>query len=74
MGFKIKEDGNFISRLVALGYSQVSGSDFNENFSPVVNDITLRILITLSIINDWNKELIDIITDFYVETYRKIST
>jgi Reverse transcriptase (RNA-dependent DNA polymerase) len=45
--FKEKWDGVFRARLVALGYSQISGIDFTENYSPVVNDSTFRILIFL---------------------------
>ena len=35
--FNIKPDGRYRSRLVAKGFSQVEGIDFNELFSPVVH-------------------------------------
>ena len=41
--FKIIRDGTYRARLVALGYSQVPGVDFTDNFAPVVNDVTFRI-------------------------------
>ena len=44
--FKIKRNGVYRARLVALGYSQIPGVDFTDNFSPVVNDTTLRIVLT----------------------------
>ena len=33
--FKLKIDGRYRSRLVALRYSQIPGVDFTENYSPV---------------------------------------
>lgn len=38
--FKIKRNGIFRPRLVACGYSQVTGIDFTESYSPVVNEVT----------------------------------
>jgi hypothetical protein len=38
--FKIKQHGIFIERLVACGYSQIPGIDFNESFAPVINDVS----------------------------------
>jgi len=41
--FDIKRNGVFRARLVAKGFSQVSGLDYYLQFLPVVNDITFRI-------------------------------
>jgi len=35
--FNIKPDGRYRSRLVAKGFSQVEGINFDELFSPVVH-------------------------------------
>ena len=43
--FEIKRDGKFCARLVACGYSQIGGVDFHQVFSPVVNDVTFRIML-----------------------------
>ena len=42
--FKIKRNGAFRARLVACGYSQIPGIDFTENYAPVINDVTWRII------------------------------
>lgn len=51
--FKVKgnHDGTinkYKSRLVANGYHQKYGFDFNETFSPVVKPTTIRVVLTLA--------------------------
>ena len=41
--FKIKRDGTYRARLVALGYSKIPGMDFTDNFAPVAHDVSFRI-------------------------------
>lgn len=41
-------------RLVAKGYSQKEGIDFDETFSPVAKMVTVRVVITLAINNGRN--------------------
>ena len=43
--FKVKRNGVFRARLVACGYSQIPGVDYSANYSPVINDITFRMLL-----------------------------
>jgi hypothetical protein len=38
--FKIKQNGIFRVRLVASGYSQIPGINFNESFAPVINNVS----------------------------------
>jgi Reverse transcriptase (RNA-dependent DNA polymerase)/gag-polypeptide of LTR copia-type len=61
---KKKHDGRFRARLVAKGFTQIPGVDFTESFSPVVNDITLRILITIWIMKSYYAEQIDVVAAF----------
>ena len=49
-------------RLCGLGYTQIAGIDFTENYAPVVNDITFGILLILKMSIEWDAELIDIET------------
>ena len=62
--FKKKKNGVFRVRLVTLGYSQIPGIDFTENYAPVVSDITFRIVLLLAHILSLKMELIDIETAF----------
>ena len=52
--FKIRRDGTYRARLVALGYSQVPGVDFTDNFAPVVNAVTFRFALTRMMMEDLN--------------------
>jgi len=45
--FKEKCDRRFRARLVCLGYSQILGVDFSDNYAPVGNDITFRVIMVL---------------------------
>ncbi|KAL7577258.1 hypothetical protein ACA910_003579 [Epithemia clementina (nom. ined.)] len=62
--FKIKRDGTFRARLVALGYSQMPGVDFSDNFAPVVNDVTFRIVLTRKLVEKLAALSIDVETAF----------
>ena len=54
----------FRARLVALGYNQVPGIDFTDNFSPVVSDTTIKILIVIMLKKNWDSMMMDIETAF----------
>jgi hypothetical protein len=62
--FKIKPDGTPRARVVALGYGQIPGVDFQENYAPVVKDETLRMALVYSIIKRLASEQIDVETAF----------
>lgn len=63
--FTIKRDGRYRARLVALGYSQIPGLDFMENFAPVASDVTFRILLTVLLSNpEYTATCIDVTTAF----------
>jgi Reverse transcriptase (RNA-dependent DNA polymerase)/gag-polypeptide of LTR copia-type len=61
---KQKPDGTHRARLVAKGFTQVPGVDFTESFSPVINDVTMRILIVFWIMNKYYAAQVDVETAF----------
>jgi hypothetical protein len=57
------EVGRFKARLVARGFSQQEGIDYNETFSPVVRFDSLRVLLSIAA-NDLEMKQFDIKTAF----------
>ena len=51
--FKIKEIGTYRARLVALGYSQIPGVGYTDNFAPVAHDVSFRIALARMMVEKW---------------------
>jgi hypothetical protein len=51
-------------RLVAQGFTQRPGIDFNETYSPVMSGITFRYLISLAVQNRLSMQLMDVVTAY----------
>jgi len=49
---------------VCLGYSQIPGIDFSENYAPVGNDITFRVVMVLRLMFGFHAVLLDVETAF----------
>jgi Reverse transcriptase (RNA-dependent DNA polymerase) len=58
--FDIKSDSRKKTRLVAQGFSQVEGIDFNELFSPVVHFEPVRLILALSALEDYYYVSVDV--------------
>ncbi|KAF7808226.1 sacsin isoform X2 [Senna tora] len=60
---KYKADGSierYKARLVARGYTQTYGLDYQETFAPVAKLNTIRVLFSLAVNLDWNLHQLDI--------------
>ena len=57
--FKTKKDGVHQARLVALGYSQIPGVNYTDNFAPVINDVTFQIVLTMVLVKGWEAKVIN---------------
>ena len=62
--FKIKRDGRMRARLVARGFTQVPGIDYKDNFSPVCNDVTLRMMLIIWLVLNLDQGQMDVETAF----------
>ncbi|GKD59505.1 retrovirus-related pol polyprotein from transposon RE1 [Tanacetum coccineum] len=60
---KFKSDGSverFKARLVAQGFTQIPGLDYSHTFSPVVKSATVRIVLSLAVLNHWRLHQLDV--------------
>ncbi|KAJ3559232.1 hypothetical protein NM688_g461 [Phlebia brevispora] len=51
--FDVKSDRRKRARLVARGFSQVEGIDYDQLFSPVVQFETVRLVLAIAALKDW---------------------
>ena len=62
--FKIKRDGTYRARLVAVGYSQIPGEDYTDNFAPVAHDVSIRIALARMMVEKLDSLVMDVETAF----------
>ncbi|GKF70643.1 retrotransposon protein, putative, ty1-copia subclass [Tanacetum coccineum] len=76
--FKIKEgiegvqNPRYKARLVALGFTQRAGIDYNEVFSPVVRHTSIRVILALTAYNEYDLEQLDVKTTFLLGNLEKV--
>ena len=77
---KYKPDGSigkYKAKLVAQGFSQQEGVDYNEIFAPVVDSTSISLLLAIANQEDWEMEQMDVVMAFLhgrldEEVYMKI--
>ncbi|UYV74843.1 hypothetical protein LAZ67_12001291 [Cordylochernes scorpioides] len=57
---KDQENKTYKARLVAMGYNQIPGRDYNESFSPVIKNATLRTVLSMAATKDSVIKLFDV--------------
>ena len=62
--FKVKRKNVYHARLVAIGFSKIPGVDFADNYSPVVNDVTFRVVVGILLIQNLKGKVVDIYNVF----------
>jgi hypothetical protein len=65
--FKVKKDGNshkLKARIVARGFQQQEGVDYEDIFAPVVRWSTIRTVLAIAAKNDWPLHQLDVVTAF----------
>ena len=62
--FKIKRDRTYRARLVALGYSEIPGVDYTDNYAPVAHDVSFRIALARMMVEKLDSLVMDVETAF----------
>ena len=63
-GLSPSEPSRFTASLVAKGFSQIPGVDYNDVFSPIVNHNSIRTFFSIVAIHDLELEQLDVNTAF----------
>ena len=62
--FKIKRDGTYRARLVALGYSQIPGVDYTDISASVAHDVSFRLALARMMVEKLDSLVMDVETAF----------
>ena len=62
--FTVEADGCYKARVIAKGFTQEYGIDYEETFSPVTRYKSIRYLLAHAALEDWEIEAMDIKTAY----------
>ena len=65
--FKIKRNGTYRAKLMVLGYSQIPGVDYTDNFAPVAHDVSFRIALERMMVEKLDSLVMDVENPFCME-------
>jgi len=71
-GYSKKNARTSWARLVCLGYSQIPGVDFSNNYAPVGNDVTFRVVMVLRLMFGFHAVLLDVETAFLYGKFERV--
>ena len=62
--FRIKNDGRYKARFVVKGFTQVQGVDYMKTYAPVMSKSSLRCLLSIAALENWDIDQMDVKTAF----------
>ena len=70
-----KANGQYHAHLEARGFKQANGKSFEylDISSPVVHDITVRIVLTMLLMSGWAAHIVDVIDAFLLGEFREMN-
>ena len=74
--YKLKHNSDgtiakYKAKLVAKGFHQQQGVDYDETFNPVIEPLTVRLILSLAVSHNWSLRQLDVKNDFLHDTLKE---